>query len=168
MQPPQREFDELIQVLTDNEVRFVLIGGLAMVAHGSAHVTKDVDLGYARTAQNLAAVVQALQGANPRLRVGANDELPFLWDARTLKAGLNFTLRTDFGDIDLLGEIPGVGSFDELWSRSVVIHIGGRPVRVASLDDLISMKRAAGRPQDLHHLNELLALKRQFPGQGTD
>jgi hypothetical protein len=129
-----------------------------MVAHGSAHVTKDIDLGYARDTANLAAIVRALQRAHPRLRVGADGELPFIWDERTLKAGLNFTLRTDYGDIDLLGETPGVGSFQELWDRAVEITVGGCRIRVASLDDLIAMKRAAGRPQDLHHLNELQAL----------
>lgn len=160
MPPRKPEFEKLIQALADTNVRFVLIGGLAMVAHGSAHVTSDVDLGYSREAHNLAAVVNALSRMRPRLRVGEDDELPFLWEERTLHSGLNFTLRTDSGDIDLLGDIPGVASFEELWERSLVMSLADREIHVASLNDLISMKSAAGRPRDLLHLNELLALSK--------
>jgi len=140
-------------------VRFVVIGGVAMSLHGSAYVTLDIDLCYARDMNNLEAVAASLANHQPRLR-GVPDELPFLWDAKTLRSGLNFTLRTSLCDVDILGEVPGVDSFDGLWARSVEMDIDGLRIRVASLDDLIAMKRAANRPKDQAHLYELLALKK--------
>ncbi len=71
----------------------------------------------------------------------------------------NMTLTTDAGSLDLLGEAPGAGPFEELWNRAVVVELDGSPVRVASVDDLIAMKTAAGRPKDKDHVLELRALR---------
>ena len=76
----------------------------------------------------------------------------------------NLTLDTRFGKIDVIGEVPGVTSFDEIWTRSSLIHVYGYPVRIASLGDLIRMKRAANRPKDRLHLLELEALNRIVGG----
>lgn len=152
-------FQEILEAFRQHNVRAVLIGGVAMRLHGSAHITDDVDFCYGRDADNLAALVAALAPSRPKLR-GSPEGLPFFWDVRTLKNVLNLTLTTDIGILDLLGEAPGVTSFDELWTRSVEMEAHGIPIRVASLDDLIAMKRAANRPKDQAHLMELLALKR--------
>ncbi|MHB2016902.1 MAG: nucleotidyltransferase [Candidatus Xenobia bacterium] len=153
------DLERLIELLADQGVRFVLIGGVAMVLHGSAHVTQDLDLCYGRDPHNLQALARALSESHPRLR-GAPADLPFRWDARTLQIGNNFTLQTDIGDVDLLGDVAGVDSFEALWSRAVVMQLGRVEVRVASLDDLIAMKRAAGREKDRGHILELQELKR--------
>ena len=129
-----------------------------MRCHGSSHLTDDVDFYYARDAENLAALVAALAPFNPRLR-GAPPDLPFRWDTRTLNRSMNLTLVTDAGSIDLLGSVPGAGSFQAIWERSREMELLGVPMRVAALDDLIAMKRAAGRTKDQVHLLELEGLR---------
>src|SRR5262249_662854 len=104
----------LLQLLQDHTVDFVVIGGLPMIAHGSAYVTKDLDLCYNRPPRNIAAVPAAFATINPYLR-GAPPGLPFRFDAPTIQAGLNFTLATDRGDIDLLGEVSGIGSYAQVF-----------------------------------------------------
>jgi len=152
------DFLVILQTLEAGGVRFVLIGGLAMVMHGSDHVTQDVDIIYARDAGNLASLVAALKPQHPRLR-GAPEGLPFIFDVRTFQNTLNLTLVTDSGSLDLLGEAPGADKFDVLWQRATVVDLGGVPVHVASVDDLIAMKTAAGRLKDQNHVLELRALR---------
>ena len=96
--------------------------------------------------------------AQPYLR-GAPPGLPFLWDEETLRRGLNFTLETALGDIDLLGEATGGNTYETLLPSSWEVEVFGVPCRIVSLDRLIEMKRAAGRPKDLEALAELEALR---------
>ena len=158
MPEPPPDFRTILEALEAANVRCVLIGGLAMTVHGSSHVTQDIDFGYSREPENITALVQALQGMGPRAR-GLPEGLPFVWDERTLRAMANMTLDTDAAPVDLLAEIPGIESFEALWNHSVATEIYGVQVQVASLDDLIAMKRAANRPKDRSHLLELLALQ---------
>ena len=160
------DFANVLAALEAAQVRFVLIGGLAMVAHGSVHITVDIDVCYARDRANFDALVAALKSSNPHLR-GAPEGLPFFFDTRTFANALNLTLATDLGSVDLLGEVPGVASFDALWERSVVIDLEGVLVHVASLEDLIAMKRAAGRTKDQAHLMELEKLRELKSGNDS-
>lgn len=156
------DFSRVLDLLVGQEVEFVLLGGLAMVAHGSAYVTRDVDLCYGRSPQNLMRLCRALAPLNPRLR-GAPPGLPFELDPPTLKMGLNFTLSTDAGDVDLLGEVTGLGTFENVVRDAVALELYGHRVNVASLEALIRAKEAAGRAKDHLHLlelTELLRLKR--------
>ena len=107
------QFSRMLETLIRHGVEFVIIGGVAATAHGSSIGTLDLDICYARDPQNLERLVQALMPLNPRLR-GAPDNLPFRWDAETLRRGLNFTLMSDFGEIDLLGEVAGVGTYEKV------------------------------------------------------
>ncbi len=129
-----------------------------MVALGSDHITKDIDIVYARDPENLAALVAALAPQHPRLR-GVPEGLPFTFDVRTFRNMFNITLATDSGSLDLLGDAPGAGPFETLWERAVVVELDGIAVRVASVDDLIAMKTAAGRIKDQLHILELRALR---------
>jgi predicted nucleotidyltransferase len=156
---PEPNFQDALAALHARQVRFVLIGGLALMSHGSETFTRDMDLCYARDPANLTALAEALAPLHPRLR-GAPEGLPFVLDARTLRSGANFTLVTDAGEMDLLGDVLGAESFEALWERSTEMQVFGVPVRVASLDDLISMKRAAGRVKDEPHLRELERLRK--------
>jgi hypothetical protein len=90
------------------DVEFVIIGGMAAVAHGSAYLTVDLDLCYSRQKENLEKLAQALAPFHPLLR-GVPTDLPFSLDLSAFKSGLNFTLTTDLGDLDLLGEVAGLG-----------------------------------------------------------
>jgi predicted nucleotidyltransferase len=143
--------------LIENNVRFVVIGGLAISAYGLPYITNDLDICYSRTDDNLENIVSALQPFNPNLR-GAPENLPFLFDAETLRRGSNFTFRTDFGDIDLLGEIAGVGTFEEIAPGALKMTLMGLEVKVISLEELIKAKRAAGRTKDLLVLPDLETL----------
>ena len=123
---------KLVQALQAAEVDFVIVGGVAMSAHGSAHVTQDLDVCYSRAPDNLERLVQALALLKPRLRVeGEPEELPFLWDAETLRRGLNFTLMTHHGDVDLLGEVSGLGAYCSFKPSLVQCGFETRPVRRA-------------------------------------
>jgi len=97
------DFKTVVRTLADGGVEFIVVGGFAAVVHGSARVTFDVDVVYRRSTENIARLVLALTPYHPYLR-GAPPGLPFRWDAATVQHGLNFTLKTDIGDVDLLGE----------------------------------------------------------------
>ena len=152
------DFRAAIQRLVDGNVRFVLIGGLAMIAQGAAHVTLDIDVSYDRSSGNIVALVGVLKSCHARLR-NAPPDLRFILDVKTFNNVFNLTLSTDFGDLDLLAEPAGVDSFEGLWARANEMEVFGMKVRVASLEDLIDMKRAAGRPKDQQHILELLDLQ---------
>ncbi len=152
------DFEKALITLDNAQVRFVIVGGLAITIHGSAYVTFDLDFCYARDAENLSRLAQALQPFHPRLR-GAPVNLPFRFDEETLSSGLNFTLTTDLGDIDLLGEITGIGNYAEAIEVSMPVELFGRSFAVLTLDALIRSKKAAGRPKDLQVLPELEALR---------
>jgi hypothetical protein len=149
-----------LRVLAGAEVDFIVVGGVAARAHGSARLTNDLDVLYRRAPENLARVVAALAGHSPYLR-GAPPGLPFQWDAETLRRGLNFTLTTAFGDLDLLGEITGGGAYEDLLPVSTPIEAFGVEVRCLNLEPLIHVKRAAGRPKDLEAIAELQALREE-------
>ena len=149
----------LLRVLLQHKVEFVVIGGVAMIANGSNHVTGDMDVCYNRSPSNLAAVAAALTSIHAYLR-GAPKGLPFKADVPTLQAGLNFTLETDSGDLDLLGEVSGVGAYAQALAQSQEREIFGCKVAVLTLDGLIAAKKAAGRNRDHGHLLELEALKK--------
>jgi hypothetical protein len=151
------DFRRLLEALSVANVDFVIVGGLASTAHGSARLTQDIDIVYSRSAENLKRLAAALAPHHPYLR-GAPPGLPFLWDDTTLRRGLNFTLTTTIGDIDLLGEITGGGRFEDLISHTVELEMFGLACRCLDLPTLIHVKRAAGRPKDLEVLAELEAL----------
>lgn len=159
--PIVSDIEAFVKLLTAQSVQFVIIGGQAMRALGSAHLTEDTDLCYQRTPANLVALVAALAPIHPYLR-GAPPGLPFRFDVPTLEAGLNFTLDTDYGELDLLGEVSGVGNYDQVLAQSVEQTVYGLPVRVLSIDGLIAAKKAAGRNKDQSHLLELIELKKML------
>lgn len=144
----------LITALAEAEVRFIVVGGMAGIAHGSARVTFDLDCVYDRDPENIARLARALAPFRPTLR-GAPVGLPFRFDVPTIMAGLNFTLDTTAGPIDFLGEIVGGGRHDDLLPNTVELRVFGQPCRVVSLPCLIRLKRAAGRPRDLEAIAEL-------------
>ena len=146
--------------LHDAEVEFILIGGVAARAHGSARVTQDIDVCYRRSDDNLERLVRALKPLKPYLR-GAPPGLPFEWSTATIRAGLNFTLTTTAGDIDLFGEVTGGGRYEDLESHTITAAIYGRETRILDLPWLIRVKRAAGRPRDLEAIAELQAIQEE-------
>jgi len=149
------------------EVDFVVIGGVAGGVHGSSYSTFDLDLAYSREPENLKRIAAVLRSLDAQLR-GAPPDIPFLLDAQTLKAGANFTFKTSLGSVDLLGDLAGSPPYDRLRQAATVIDVLGHEIRVASLDHLIAMKEAAGRPKDKLMATEYRAISDELraPGDG--
>lgn len=136
----------------------MVIGGIAATFQGSTTITRDFDICYSRDRTNLERLTSALRELNARLR-GVDLDVPFQLDAASLRNGLNFTFKTKHGDFDCLGD-PGGGFDYELLRRNAdQMDVAGRKVMVASLDDLIAMKRAAGRNKDRIEVENLSALR---------
>jgi hypothetical protein len=132
---------------------------------GSPTLTNDLDLCYARDRSNLVRMAAALKELKARLR-GVLPGAPLLLDARTLEAGDHFTFETRAGNLDILGLPAGVGGFDSLQRPASEMEIArGLRVPVASLEDLIKMKRAAARPKDLIEVEILSALQEEIEGE---
>lgn len=154
---------DLISQLKQHDVRFILIGGQAAVVQGSAYLTADVDICYARDRENLESIVKAMGPYRPRLR-GVDENLPFVLDRSTLESGLNFTLTTDAGDIDLIGEVTGLGNYAKVEEYSETLQIYELACQVLTLEGLIKSKKALRRPKDvgvIKELEALLALKKR-------
>lgn len=154
----------ILRRLQAHRVRFVLVGGLAAKAHGSPTLTVDIDVCYARDRENLESLAAALDELGATLR-GASSDLPFQPDRRTLERGDTFTFTTDHGDLDILGTPAGTAGFEDLVANAEEAVLGeDLVVRVVSLDDLIRMKRAAGRPKDRVELEILGAIRDELAG----
>jgi hypothetical protein len=156
-------FAAALSALADAGVSFILVGAYAAYVHGASQLTRALDICYERTPENLSRLASALVPFQPRLR-GVPDDTPFTFDAQALAQGMNFTLQTDIGELDLLGKLSGVGHFSELARDAVELDLHGHPIRVASLDAIIRSKKAAGRPKDLIALPELEAIREHRSG----
>lgn len=147
----------MVSGLTESEVRFVVIGGVAGVAHGSRRVTNDLDICYDPNTENRRRLAARLGRwhAYPR---GVELSLPFVLDEVTLFRAPMLTLRTDEGDLDCFTGVKGVGTYDVVAALSEPVNVGALQFRILSLAALIKAKRAAGRPRDHEALLELEAL----------
>jgi len=143
--------------LADAEVDFVVIGGVAAQAHGSAQLTFDLDVAYERSDENLSRIVEVLHSLHARLR-GAPADIPFQLDARAIRAGANFTFTTDYGSVDILADPAGAPRYEKLRGDALLQEIEDRGVRFAAIDHLIAMKDAAGRAKDKIAAAELRVL----------
>jgi hypothetical protein len=160
------EFLDGLEILVKHGVRFVVIGGIAGNLRGSTTITNDLDICYALEPDNLERLAEALREVHAHLR-GAPSDVPFRLDAKTLEMEDSFTFVTDIGSIDVLGHPTGIpGGYEELERAADDMGIAaGVTVKVASLDDIIRMKRAAGRPKDLIEVEVLGALRDEIDAQ---
>jgi transcriptional regulator with XRE-family HTH domain len=156
---PVLETGPLLDSLDRNEVEFVVIGGIAGLAHGSSYPTYDLDIAYSRDPRNLERLATALRDIGVALR-GATADLPFQVDAQVLEAGMNFTFITEYGEFDILGHVEGIRSYEDLRAHAEIQTVGGIPVKVASLNHLIGMKRRVDRPKDQMMVEEYVAMER--------
>jgi len=138
--------------LSEKEVEFVVVGGLAAVAHGASRMTRDVDICCPMTEANFERLVEALRDLHAHFRDHRERALP---EARELAGYQNLYLETDWGELDVLGKIAGVGDHQSVKARSIEVSLWGQPVRVLALDALIEGKRALGREKDRDAVLEL-------------
>jgi predicted nucleotidyltransferase len=162
-----QDYARVIQNLDEHKVEFVIIGGMAAVSLGVPIATRDLDICYRRSNQNIERLVKALEPLHPKLR-GAPSDLPFKFDATTIEHGSNFTFVTDAGDLDVLGYISGVGEYVEVASDAETLEIYEVKVKVMSLETLIKAKKAAGRTKDQIQLLEIEAALRLRREQAKD
>ena len=157
---------ELARVLNEHQVRWVLVGGMALILHGGHHVTTDCDLAFEKMQANLESMKVALErlGARPQR---APEEGEFPLDFSILMAPF-MHLKSEVGDIDLINRLPGIDSFNGLYDRAVEVEIMGEMVRVASIEDLIAMKSTSDRPKDRQHVEELKSLMSLSVDDPTD
>jgi hypothetical protein len=156
-QDSMTDYRELISKLVASKVEFIIVGGLAATVHGSARFTDDLDIVYRRESDNVARLVDNLAPLSPYLR-GAPPGLPFKWQPETILKGLNFTLTTSLGPVDVLGEITLGGTYEDLLPYAVSVEIFGHHCLCLGLKRLIEVKRAAGRPKDFDSIAELQAI----------
>jgi hypothetical protein len=138
-------------------VDYVTIGAFAVIAHGYVRATADIDLVARQDRDNLERLAAAFADLDARLR-GVDADLLEIdpTDPAVLANGASFTLDTDAGPVDYLNDVPGADDYDALRARAVETEAAGVRVRVAGFDDVIRMKRASGRPQDLRDIANLI------------
>jgi predicted nucleotidyltransferase len=158
---PELSLTGLLRSLADAEVDFVVVGGVAVIVQASPRFTKDLDICYSLEQENLDRLGDALVKLDARLR-GIEEDLPFVPDGRTLRHARMLTLTTSAGDIDLLTHPAGAPAYPALRRSATRIDLEGVSVLVAAVDDLIAMKRATGRPQDLVDLESLEIARRRL------
>jgi hypothetical protein len=145
-------------------IDFVVVGGVAVVVQASPRFTRDLDICYATDKANLVRLGLLLVSIKARLR-GIDEDVPFVPDARMLRRTQMLTLTTREGDLDLLVDPPGSPGYAALRRRADLIDLAGASVRIASVEDLISMKRAAGRPQDAIDIESLEIARSRLRGK---
>jgi predicted nucleotidyltransferase len=150
--------EQLLKALSDCEVKFIVVGAYAAIAQGSTLRTDDLDICYERTARNYKRITRALAHFKPRLR-DMPEGLKSPFGEQSLAQGTNFTLTTDLGNLDLLGEMSGVGGYAQIVGDAKTMNLGGIVCKVASLETVIRSKEAADRPKDRATLPELKALR---------
>lgn len=155
---PELQLIPLLRRLAEEGIDFVVIGGVAVEIHGYARFTKDLDIVYATNAANLERLGKVLVELGARLR--GFEDLPFVPDVHTLRRTQMLTLVTPLGSLDLLVDPEGSARYEEMRERALTVDLDGIEVRVVALEDLLSMKRAARRPQDVADVDALLTTQR--------
>lgn len=163
MAEPALDAARLLATLERSGVRFIVIGGLAAVLHGAPYQTVDCDITPDDSADNLARLSAALDELHARIWIGEDSGLDFTHDARSLKDARMWNLITEYGLLDISFEPAGTGGYADLIKRAVVVEVEATSFAVASLDDVIRSKQAAGRDKD----ERVLPLLRRMLAEGV-
>ena len=151
---PPLDIERLVETLHRHGVRTVIIGGVAVQVHGHRRTTMDLDVIPAPDADNIERLAAALAELNARPR-DAPSGTPSPTVEQLQVAAIVPPLMTDHGELHVLNDVPGAAPFAELYSRALTIEVDGVDLLICHVDDLISMKRASGRPADLRDIAAL-------------
>jgi hypothetical protein len=144
--------------LAQNQVEFVIIGGLCGILHGVSLVTRDLDICCRFSSENLFRIEKALKDINPFHRLTAN-KLPLELTEELCGRLKNLYVETDLGTLDCLGEVMAVGNYEEALSKSVPCNLPYGRFRMLDIDALIAAKEAVGRERDIAAVIQLRAIK---------
>lgn len=154
------DLTDIIECLIVAEVDFVLVGGLAAVTYGSSMTTQDIDICCEFSSDNLLRLQSALEGLNPIHRM-TTKQIPLELTEENCDCLKNLYLDTDWGQLDCLGEVLGLGSFDQVKLLSEPLELDGNSCRILRIDALITAKKAMGRPKDIETIKQLEAIQRE-------
>lgn len=152
---------ELLKALLDARVEFIVVGGVAAIAHGSSQFTKDLDVVAPLSVANCQKILDALSRHGPRFYQAHGKPLVDR-PAELLAEFKNLYFSTSLGIIDILGSLPPVGTYEAVAARAETRHLFGAECRVVSLDDLICVKDHVGRPKDKLVAVELKAIRERL------
>lgn len=147
---------KLLQRLLDYDVRIIVMGSAAAVAHGLERTVKDLDVVYDRAADNLPNLVHALEDLEPYPR-GAEPGLEVPWDVETIDEGYSFIMTTILGELDLFAEISGIGLYEDVLPESVERTLWGIKCRCLSPEQLIHNLKCSGRKKDFATAKQMRA-----------
>jgi hypothetical protein len=149
-QPTALDPTRVFETLNRHRVDYLVIGGFAVIAHGHIRATKDIDLVASEQRENLERLADALRELGARLRGIDAEHLPVdPTNPDDLADGANWTMVTDAGWVDFMAQPPGANPYPQMLARSVRRRVRNVDIPIIGLDDLIRMKKAAGRPRDL-------------------
>jgi hypothetical protein len=148
----------LLQRLLQQQVEFVIIGGVCGIMHGVTLVTTDLDVCCRFTPANLYRIQAAIRDLHPYHRLAAN-KLPLELNEELCARLKNLYLQTDLGKLDCLSEVAGVGNYERVFDKSVIFTLSYGSVRVLNLEAAIASKEAVGRPRDLEAVKQLRAIR---------
>jgi len=168
---PELDIQGILEALVEENVEFLLIGGVAVGFHGYVRATKDVDVVPSPDAGNLARLAAVLQDLEAKIEGGEEfdeEELPSPLDPAALALGGNWVLRTRLGRLDVMQWIGDSGLWERLSPAAISADIDGLPVRVVGYEDLVALKREAGRPEDLADLRRLRQARDESPERDSN
>lgn len=154
------DLTDIIERLIAAEVTFVLVGGLAAVTHGCSMTTQDIDICCDFSPDNLLRIQSALEGLNPVHRMTTN-RIPLELTKDNCGSINNLYLDTDWGPLDCLGEVLGLGGFEEVIRLSEKIELDDMSCRILRVAALITAKKAMGRPKDIETIKQLEAIQKE-------
>jgi predicted nucleotidyltransferase len=162
-----QSLSDLLLRLAESGVDFVVVGGFAGVLHGSAYVTRDLDICAVLTPENIERLREALRDLHPLHRM-TPQRLSFLQTPKIGESVNNLYLQTDWGMVDILSVVLGLGNFERLKAKAETFEIGGKKCRLIALEDLIQAKEAMGREKDLLAAKELKAIAAKRDQESPD
>jgi hypothetical protein len=160
------DLERILKILIEYKVEFIIIGGFASIIHGASYVTKDLDICVNFSKENADRILKAISPYHPRHRMHPK-RLPLNETPESLSKYKNIYLHTDLGEVDMLGEITGLGKFEKIIDQTIEVELYRKKCRVLDIDALITSKKTLGRPKDVQIILQLEAIKQTLDEQNN-